>query len=111
MSDAIQMQQFMRSTFGYEMTSYNYNAGTWSPASAVMLTRMGYSTIALCSCSYVDYEAAAAIDANTVLAQMQAGLIPGTIYAFHVTNPATVTFMPGLIEYCMNQGYTFTTVH
>ena len=111
MSDALQMQQFMRATFGYEMTSYNYNAGTWSPASAVMLTRMGYSTIALCSCSYVDYEAAAAIDANATLASMQAGLIPGTIYAFHVTNPATVTFMPGLITYCLSQGYTFTTVH
>lgn len=110
MNDALQMQQYMNDAFGYNMNLYNYNSGTWSPASMVMLSKMGY-IVTLCTTSYSDYDANAAIDAGSIANQMNAALIPGTIYAFHVTNVATIRLMPSVIQNALNQGYTFTTIH
>ena len=110
MNDALKMQQYMLDTFGYNMNLYNYNSGTWSPASMVMLSKMGY-TVTLCTTSYSDYDAGAVIDAGSVAAQMNQALIPGTIYAFHVTNVATIQMMPSIIQNALNQGYTFTGIH
>ena len=110
MNDALKMQQYMLDTFGYNMNLYNYNSGTWSPASMVMLSKMGY-TVTLCTTSYSDYDASAVIDAGSVAAQMNQALVPGTIYAFHVTNVATIQMMPSIIQNALNQGYTFTGIH
>ncbi len=110
MNDALQMQQYMKDAFGHEMTLYNYNSGTWSPGSMVMLTKMGYISV-LCSASYSDYDANAATDVNLRANQLNAALIPGTIYAFHLTNPATLSILPLVIQNAKNQGYTFTNIH
>ena len=110
MNDALRMQQYMKDAFGHEMTLYNYNSGTWSPGSMVMLTKMGYISV-LCSASYSDYDANAATDVNLRANQLNAALIPGTIYAFHLTNPATLGILPLVIQNAKNQGYTFTNIH
>ena len=109
MNDAMQMQQYMLSTFGYDMHAYNYNSGAWSPGSAKMLSDMGY-TVVLCSNSYSDYSAYDYIDPNVWLPQLKAGLIPGSIYAFHVTNPVTVQMIGPLIDYIRSMGYTFVLI-
>ena len=109
MNDAMRMQQYMHDTFGYDMHAYNYNSGAWSPGSAKMLSDMGY-TVVLCSNSYSDYSAYDYIDPNVWLPQLEAGLIPGSIYAFHVTNPVTVQMIGPLIDYIRSMGYTFVLI-
>ena len=109
MNDAMQMQQYMHNTFGYDMHAYNYNSGAWSPGSAKMLSDMGY-TVVLCSNSYADFDAYAAIDPNVWLPQLEAGLIPGSIYAFHVTNPVTIQMIGPLIDYIRSRGFTFVLI-
>ena len=109
MNDAMRMQQYMHDTFGYDMHAYNYNSGAWSPGSAKMLSDMGY-TVVLCSNSYSDYSAYDYIDPNVWLPQLQAGLIPGSIYAFHVTNPVTIQMIGPLIDYIRSRGFTFVLI-
>ena len=109
MNDAMRMQQYMHDTFGYDMHAYNYNSGAWSPGSAKMLSDMGY-TVVLCSNSYSDYSAYDYIDPNVWLPQLEAGLIPGSIYAFHVTNQVTIQMIGPLIDYIRSMGYTFVLI-
>ena len=109
MNDAMQMQQYMHDAFGYDMHAYNYNSGIWSPGSAKLLSDMGY-TVVLCSNSYSDFDAYSYIDPNVWLPQLQAGLVPGSIYAFHVTNPVTVQMIGPLIDYIRAMGYTFVLI-
>ncbi|GEM_PF-1509812 len=109
MNDALKMQDYMKEKFGYTMKGYNPNSAVYSEASLALYSQMGY-TVVLSSASYVDYSASASINADEVLMNMETALRPGTIYAFHTLNAATVLFLGPLIDYCVSQGYTVITL-
>ena len=107
MSDAINMQNYVKQAFGYNMTKYNYNSSMWSPASIALMSEMGYE-ICFFSVNYDDFDENADYDADVILEMLEASLHNGCVYCFHMTNEITVKVLPALIEYCKDQGYTVT---
>ncbi len=107
MRDAVNMQNYLQQAYSYKMTKYNFNAGKYSEASAVLLSEMGYE-ICFYSAAYADADPEQDFDAEATLESLKSMLHPGAVYCFHMTNPITAQVLPALIEYCKSEGYTIT---
>ena len=109
MNDAMELQNYMKSTYGIDMKRYNFFSGQYSVAACAVLERMGYQLDFL-SMGYDDWDRTAVKDPNVILPKLQSVLHPGCIYCFHMTNRITVDILPGLIDYCRAQGYEIVMV-
>ena len=99
------MQQYIGDTFGYTMKRYNFNDGVYSTATVAALARMGYKSVVFGSVQYDDWDQSKNFDEREILKRLEDLLHDGCIYCFHATNVITIRVLPGLIDYCREQGY------
>ena len=106
MSDALNMQTYVRTVFGYNMGRYYFPDGYYSDASVALMSELGYD-VRFGSVSYDDKDPEKAFNRDEVLSKLESDLHPGANYCFHTVNEVTVKILEELILYIQAQGYTF----
>ena len=108
MQDAVSMQDYMRSTFGYTMHKYNFNSSAWSHQGIATMTSMGYR-VCFYSYNYADYDVSNQLPVEQVLSDMIGALFPGCIYYLHTVSDSNTQALSAFIDAARARGYDFGT--
>lgn len=104
--DVLKLENQIRKDFGYEMRYFRYPEGTFSDQSLALMNDMGFTCI-FWSFAHKDWDVNNQPDPASSLKKMKDRLHPGAIYLLHAVSTTDTEVLPDLIDYAIQQGYTF----
>ena len=104
--DSMQMQNFVRETYGYEMREYAFPSGFFCERALATICQLGYHTV-FYSFAYNDYMPSVEGDSQTALDRLLRELHPGAIYLLHGSSTMTAGILGSFLDEAAARGYSF----
>ncbi len=100
------VEDYVRDTYGYEMTLFRFPSGIYSEQSLALLTSMGYSSV-FWSFAYVDWVTDDQPDPTESLNKLLSTLHNGEIVLLHAESSTNLTILSDFIDGARAAGFEF----
>ena len=104
--DTVNMQNYIKDTFNYDMYMYRFSSSCYSDMSLAMVNQMGYHT-SFWSVESIDWLVDDQPDPNELIQEYISELHPGAIYMMHAVSNSNIEIMEQFIDEAREQGYEF----
>ncbi len=104
--DTINMQNYIKDTFNYDMYMYRFSSSCYSDRSLSMVDKMGYH-VSFWSAESVDWYVDNQPDPTQLIQEYTKELHPGAVYMMHAVSNSNIAIMEQLIDQAREQGYEF----
>ena len=99
------LHNYVKETFGYEMTLFRFPRGEFSEKTLVQARDLGYASV-FWSYAYVDWKTDAQPEVSASLTKLTKAAHPGAIYLLHTVSATNAALMGDLIDNLQAAGYT-----
>ena len=104
-AEIMSLHEYVKDTFGYEMTLFRPPKGEYSTRSLAVAQSLGYKSV-FWSFAYQDWNTDAQPDTNTAFQTISSCAHNGCIYLLHAVSSANARILGDLIADLQNRGYT-----
>ena len=104
--DLDMLHQYVKDTYGYNMTLFRFPAGIFSEQSLAVAQSFGYRSL-FWSFAYADWDPEKQTAPAQALAKLEERLHPGSIYLLHAVSATNAKILGDFIDYSRNAGYVF----
>lgn len=104
--ELMELHQYMKDNFDYEMSLFRYPAGIYSEQSLALVNNLGYSSV-FWSFAYKDWDPENQPDESEALAKLKERLHPGAIYLLHAVSETNANILGQFIDDARAVGYEF----
>lgn len=104
--ELMDLHEYIKSNFGYEMYLFRYPAGIFSEQSLALVNSLGYRSV-FWSFAHKDWEVDNQPDPAETLQRVTSQLHPGAIYLLHAVSTSDTQALAPFIDEARAQGYTF----
>ena len=105
-NEVIELNDYVRDTFGYQMCLFRYPTGMFSRQSLALVSNCGYRSV-FWSFAYADWDRNNQPAPADALAKVEAALHPGAIYLLHAVSQTNATILNDFLTYIESQGYEY----
>lgn len=102
--DTIDLHNYVKENFGYEMKLFRFPSGTHSEQTMALIQKMGYKSI-FWSYAYRDWETANQPDETESLKKLTERLHPGAVYLLHAVSDTNTAILGDFIDNIRKAGY------
>lgn len=106
-SEVMDMHDYIKLQFGYEMTLFRFPKGEYSERSLAAVERLGYASV-FWSFAYLDYDESKQQGADYAYRKITDNLHDGTIILLHPESTDNIAAMPRVIDTIRERGYKLT---
>lgn len=106
-SEVMDMHDYIRQQFGYEMTLFRFPKGEYSERSLAAVQRLGYLS-AFWSFAYLDYDESKQRGADYAYRKITDNLHDGAIILLHPESTDNIAAMPRVVDTIRQRGYKLT---
>lgn len=103
-NEVMELHNYIKENFGYEMHLFRYPAGIFSEQSLAIVNNCNYKSV-FWSFAYLDYDTANQPDPSAALTKVESRLHPGAIYLLHAVSTTNTSILGDFIDYIRSQGY------
>lgn len=103
-NDTINLHNYVKENFGYEMTLFRFPTGAHSEQMLALLQKLGYKSI-FWSYAYRDWETANQPDKQESLKKLTERLHPGALYLLHAVSDTNTAILADFIDNIRAAGY------
>lgn len=104
--EVIDLHNFIKENFNYEMRLFRYPSGKFSAQSLGIVSNCNYKSV-FWSFAHLDYDTANQPDPTEALNRMVGKLHPGAIYLLHAVSRTNTEVLGAFIDYARAAGYEF----
>ena len=104
--ELLDLHDYVKENFGYEMSLFRYPAGKFSEQSLAIVQSVGYTSI-FWSFAYKDWDPDNQPEETAALAKLKERLHPGAIYLLHAVSSTTTHVLGQFIDNARAAGYEF----
>jgi len=104
--ELMELHQYMKDNFDYEMSLFRYPAGIFSEQSLALVQNLGYTSV-FWSFAYKDWDPADQPDEADALTKLKERLHPGAIYLLHAVSETNTNILGQFIDDTRAAGYEF----
>jgi len=104
--ELMELHQYMKDNFDYEMSLFRYPAGIFSEQSLALVQNLGYTSV-FWSFAYKDWDPADQPDEKEALTKLKERLHPGAIYLLHAVSETNTNILGQFIDDTRAAGYEF----
>lgn len=102
--DTIDLHNYVKDNFGYEMKLFRFPSGTHSEQTMALIQKLGYKSI-FWSYAYRDWETANQPDKTEALKKLTERLHPGALYLLHAVSDTNTAILGDFIDNIRKAGY------
>ena len=103
-AEVMELHDYVKEQFGYEMTLFRFPMGEFSEKSLVLLRDLGYTSV-FWSYAYVDWNVDSQPDVAASLQKLTRAAHPGAIYLQHTVSATNAALMGDFIDNLHTEGY------
>ena len=104
--ELLDLHDYVKENFGYEMSLFRYPAGKFSEQSLAIVQNVGYTSV-FWSFAYKDWDPDNQPEATAALAKLKERLHPGAIYLLHAVSSTNTQVLGQFIDDARAAGYEF----
>lgn len=104
--DTVNMQNYIKDTFQYDMYMYRFSSSYYSDMSLAMVNTMGYHT-SFWSIESIDWLVDEQPDPTQLMKEYIDELHPGAVYMMHAVSNSNIEIMSEFIDQVREAGYEF----
>lgn len=109
-ADIMELHNYVKDKFGYEMYLFRYPAGIYSEQSLALVDSIGYCSV-FWSFAYADWDPNKQPNEAESLEKLTSKLHPGAIYLLHAVSKTNTNNLSKFIENAQSRGYEFAEYH
>lgn len=109
-ADIMELHNYVKDKFGYEMYLFRYPAGIYSEQSLALVDSIGYRSV-FWSFAYADWDPNKQPNEDESLEKLTSKLHPGAIYLLHAVSKTNTNNLSKFIENAQSRGYEFAEYH
>lgn len=103
-NEVMELHNYIKENYNYEMHLFRYPAGIFSEQSLAIVNNCNYKSV-FWSFAYLDYDTANQPDPAKALEKVKSRLHPGAIYLLHAVSTTNTEILGDFIDYIRAQGY------
>ncbi len=103
-NEVMELHNYIKENYNYEMHLFRYPAGIFSEQSLAIINNCNYKSV-FWSFAYLDYDTANQPNPATALEKVKSRLHPGAIYLLHAVSTTNTEILGDFIDYIRAQGY------
>lgn len=103
-NEVMELHNYIKENFNYEMHLFRYPAGIFSEQSLAILNNCNYKSV-FWSFAYLDYDTANQPEPAKALEKVKSRLHPGAIYLLHAVSTTNTQILGDFIDYIRAEGY------
>lgn len=103
-NEVMELHNYIKENFNYEMHLFRYPAGLFSEQSLAIVNNCNYKSV-FWSFAYLDYDTANQPDPAKALEKVKSRLHPGAIYLLHAVSTTNTEILGDFIDYIRAEGY------
>ena len=104
--ELLDLHDYVKENFGYEMSLFRYPAGKFSEQSLAIVQSVGYTSV-FWSFAYKDWDPDNQPEETAALAKLKERLHPGAIYLLHAVSSTNTHVLGQFIDDARAAGYEF----
>lgn len=106
--ELLDLHDYVKENFGYEMSLFRYPAGKFSEQSLALVQSVGYTSV-FWSFAYKDWDPDNQPEETAALAKLKERLHPGAIYLLHAVSSTNTHVLGQFIDDARAAGYEFVS--
>ena len=103
-NEVMELHNYIKNNFNYEMHLFRYPAGIFSEQSLAIVNNCNYKSV-FWSFAYKDYDTSDQPDPTAALEKLKSRLHPGAIYLLHAVSTTNTAILGDFIDYIRAEGY------
>ena len=104
-NEVMELHNYIKDTFGYEMCLFRYPTGMFSKQSLAVVSNCGYRS-SFWSFAYADWDRDNQPNPSEALQKLESCLHPGAVYLLHAVSETNTNILDEFLTYAESQGYT-----
>ncbi len=105
-NELLELHQYVKENFGYEMSLFRYPAGKFSEQSLAIVQSVDYTSV-FWSFAYADWDPSNQPEETKALVKLKERLHPGAIYLLHAVSKTNTDILGQFIDDARAAGYEF----
>lgn len=106
--ELMELHQYVKDNFGYEMSLFRYPAGKFSEQSLAIVQNLDYTSV-FWSFAYKDWDPQSQPEETAALAKLKERMHPGAIYLLHAVSKTNTNILGQFIDAARAAGYEFVS--